>query len=427
MAPLLRVMGGGRLGRSEWAAAATVVAAVLGMGSRARAEEGPKAPTVGMSSKDGLTVQSQDESVRMNLSAYLQADARHYGADTNHDGTDAFLLRQVRLVFTGTLAGRFDFNITPDFGGGQTVLQDAFLDARFTPALRLRIGKFKTPFGLERLQSETTLAFMERALPTDIVPNRDLGLQLHGALAGGIAYYQVGLLDGVVDGGINDADANDAKDLAARVFLQPFMKKAASLFRGLGLGMAVTNGRQAGPTPSYKTVGQLTFFAFAPGVAADGNRTRLSPQASYQRGALRFTGEWVSSRQRFRKLATELQTGRNRSWQATTSYVLTGEAPVQGVITPRQGFDPPRGHWGALEVGARYSWLEVDDAIFRSGYADITRSARRAQGFGVSASWYFTRLVKYVVNYDRTSFLGGAATGNRNPENALFFRAQVGF
>jgi hypothetical protein len=40
---------------------------------------------------------------------------------------------------------------------------------------------------------------------------------------------------------------------------------------------------------------------------------------------------------------------------------------------------------------------------------------------------YLTKNVKYVANYERTTFEGGRTGGDRETENALLFRAQVGF
>jgi phosphate-selective porin OprO/OprP len=108
--------------------------------------------------------------------------------------------------------------------------------------------------------------------------------------------------------------------------------------------------------------------------------------------------------------------------------VLTGEAPIQGLVTPKSPFDPTKGTWGALEIAARYGQLEIDPDVFGAGYADPEKSARRAQEWGVALNWHLNRNVKYVASFDRTTFTGGAASGaNRKAENALFFRAQVVF
>lgn len=391
-------------------------------------EKPKEPPAVVTASQQGFTIQSEDGSFKLRLTGYAQADGRFYASDANQDGADAFTLRRVRPIVAGTVGRFFDFNITPDFGGGTASVQDAFLDARFSSAFRVKAGKFKGPVGLERLQSGAALTFVERGLPTDLVPNRDLGVQVHGELAGGRAAYQLGVFDGAIDGGSVDGDLSDGKDLEGRLFLQPFRNGSSRVLAGLGFGIAGTNGRQLGPVPAYKTIGQLTFFSYASTVSADGTRTRIAPQASYQNGPFRVFGEWVQSRQELRRTPSDSLRVTNRVWQAVGSCVLTGEAPAAGVVAPKIAFDPARRAWGALELAARYGVLDVDGAVFASGYADPTKSARRARSWGIGVNWYLTRNVKYVANFDHTTFEGGAPAGaDRKPENAILFRAQVSF
>jgi hypothetical protein len=42
-------------------------------------------------------------------------------------------------------------------------------------------------------------------------------------------------------------------------------------------------------------------------------------------------------------------------------------------------------------------------------------------------NWHFTRAVKVGVNYERTTFTAGAASGDREPENAVIGRFQTSF
>ena len=79
----------------------------------------------------------------------------------------------------------FDFNFTPDFGGGTAVIQDAYLVVQYSPSSALRAGKFKPPIGLEHLQSDRDLAFIERAFPSSLEPNRDVGSNSTATWRGG--------------------------------------------------------------------------------------------------------------------------------------------------------------------------------------------------------------------------------------------------
>src|SRR5687767_14043930 len=121
----------------------------------------------------------------------------------------------------------------PDFGGGAATLFDACIGLRPTPWLKLRAGQFKPPVGHERLQSATAILFPERALPTALVPSRDVGVQLHGVLWPHVLTYELGLFNGVVDGGNGDLDNNYAKDAVGRLFFTPLKSDPYSFFANL--------------------------------------------------------------------------------------------------------------------------------------------------------------------------------------------------
>ncbi len=159
---------------------------------------------------------------------------------------DTFVMRRVRPVLEGTIFGNVDFRVMPDFGEGRTVLQDAYADLRFTPAVKLRAGKFKSPFGLERLVSALDLLFVDRALPTALVPNRDVGVMLFGDVAASTVSYAVGVFNGVPDGGSADIDDSPGKDVVGRVFLLPFKNSRTSRLQQVGFGLAASVGEREG-------------------------------------------------------------------------------------------------------------------------------------------------------------------------------------
>ena len=114
----------------------------------------------------------------------------------------------------------------------------------------------------------------------------------------------------------------------------------------------------------------------------------------------------------------------NDGWEATASYVLTGEATSDRGVRPKHPFDPPHGQWGALQVVARYSELRIDPIAFSHGLAATTASAKAA-ALALGANWYPASVVKYYVMYERTSFEGGTAA--RPDEHVILFRMQLAF
>ncbi len=400
----------------------------------AAAEKAKTSSTV-TSGKDGFSIKSADGAYVLKLRGYAQFDGRFYQADDQRPATDTFILRRVRPMFEGTVFKIFDFRIMPDFGQGSTVLFDAYIEGRFSPAFRVRAGKFKPPVGLERLQSATDTLFIERAFPTALVPNRDLGIQLSGDLAGGGVTWAAGYFNGVPDGANLDVDAEDRKDAAARVFFTPFAKGTGPL-KNLGFGVAASQGQQKGTLTSpglaaYRTPGQQTFFSYRTDgtttgtVIAAGDRRRFSPQAYLYTGPFGLLAEYVTSSQEVRRgdAVADLE---NKAWQVAGSWVIAGGEPSFRAVAPKQPFDPAAHTWGAFELVARVSRLEVDDDAFPL-FANPASAASSAESRGLGINWYLNRSLRVALNYEVTEFEGGAASGDREDEKVLLSRFQISF
>lgn len=404
------------------------------------AAEKAKTTASAVAGRDGFSLRSADGAYVLRLRGYAHFDGRFFLDDEERPGTDTFLLRRIRPIFEGTLAKFIDFRIMPDFAQGTTVLQDGYLEARISPRFRIRGGKFKPPVGLERLQSATDLLFVERAFPTNLVPNRDLGIQLSGDVGtGGALNYAVGYFNGVADGGSGDVDVNDGKDVAARLF---YTAPKESGLRGLGIGVGGSisvGGDQAGTTaapglPAFRTPSQATFFSYrtdgtaAGTVIADGDRTRISPQGYFYRGPFGLLTEYALSSQEVRR-GTDVEELEHTAWQVAASWVLTGGEPSFRGVAPKKPFDLAADTWGEFELAARVSRLELDDDTFPT-FANPASAATSAESFAIGLNWYLTRNLRWMLDYERTRFEGGAASadgGDREDESVVFNRFQISF
>ena len=237
--------------------------------------------------RPGLTVKwnngieiATDDVNAFQLGSLLQVDGRFAPGDPLHAVTDTLVLRRIRPILQGRAGKYFEFRLMPDFGNGATMLFDAYFDTRFSKTFRIRVGKDKTPVGLEQLYSDYAVLFPERSLATNLVPNRDIGIQVQGEV-GGVLTYVGAVFNGVPDAANADIDGNSGKDLAGRLTLHPFNRSKVGALKGAGVAVGGTNGRQAGALPSFKSTAQQTFFSYAPNATANGDRTRVSPAAFY--------------------------------------------------------------------------------------------------------------------------------------------------
>ncbi|MEP6546139.1 MAG: porin [Gammaproteobacteria bacterium] len=417
----------------------------------------------------GFSFQSVDGANQIRFHGEFDFDGRFYNDDLTPEGSrSVWLLRRARPIIEGTFANIFDFRFNPDFAGGKTVIQDAFVAARFNPLFVVTAGKFKVPFGLERLQLSPNNRFIELGLPSDLVPNRDLGLQISGTYTypTGTLVYQIGWFNGVNDGVSTDAtltpdiENNDDKDWTARLFAQPFSKTDWAALRGLGVGIAASYVNQVGsPTntllPTYKTETQRNIFSYdgariastatpeAAAAYADGRRVRFSPQGYYYYKSFGFLTEYVGESQDVARTigagAAALMrraTVKPESWQLYGTFLLTGEAASFGTVKPNRPFVVGQPGWGAFELAARVSELKLDAAIFinRSGdytnswFADPSAQASRAFAWTTGLNWYLNQNVAWNLDCTVTNFDGGAKSGaDRANESAFFTRFQVAF
>ncbi len=464
------------------------------------AEKQKNPPVKVKASNSGFSFESADGKNIIKLRGLLQADYRSYQEGANdvrnrsnqragtldtdgfHDATDTWLLRRARPTIEGTLFGQYDFRFTPEFAGGSASAVDAYIDARFLPEFKVRAGKFKTFAGLERLQSGSDIKFLERSYVTNaILPNRDLGVAVHGDLFSNRLNYAVGLMNGVTDGGNTSTgtEFNEDKEYTGRLFATPFSNDITPL-TGLGFGFAATFQDASGERnlnftdtsaadgtrnglPSYLTPGQQTFFRYNSAAVADGERLRISPQAYYYYGPLGIIGEYAQVDQ-----DVSLTTGGSASgggagtntvvtsgtkkklthdaWQIAATWLLTGEDVSFKGVKPKRDFNFGGG-WGAWELAGRYSEINLDDdtfkdptgTVFTGAYADLSNSASAAHTWTAGLNWYLNPNVKVAFNYEHTSFDGGAGDGilpidaagttvrDRDDERAFLTRFQIGF
>ena len=419
--------------------------------SEAKAKETPKISLGG----DGFSLSSAKGDFAVQLKGVVQMDSRTFFNDPAVVGNDSLLMRRVRPILQGTVFRDFDFLFVPDFAptAGPTIF-DAYVNYRYCPELQFQAGKFKVPIGLEQLVQDRDTLLNERSLVTALVPNRDVGFELHGDLFGGQVSYAAGVFNGTSDGAnSSNVDFADDRAFAGRLFFQPFKPASAAALQGIGFGVAGgyemmptanTAGLPAttgGTLPGYFTDGQQQFFAYNPAdkavVVADENHWRLSPQAYYYYGPFGLLGEYIISDQQVRRTgvapfrSADLE---NTAWEVTASWVLTGEdAAYAGGVIPRRPFNPAEGGWGALQLVGRYAELDIDPAAFPY-FADPKASARSAAAWSVGLNWYLNRNVQVKTSFSHTTFSGGGGAGvsapatvTQKPESVLFTRVQLAF
>ena len=425
----------------------------LPLGARATptATGGPGDPASTVAGPGGFAITSADKKSEIRFRALVQADGRFWFDETQRVSTDTFLIRRAQPSLEGKLPYGVSFLLYPDFGGGTTVLQDAFLGLQISEGLKFRFGKYRPTFGLERLRPTSNPSFVEFGLPTLLTPNRDVGAMVYGDLFDRVFGYAAGLYNGTPDNGSTDLDSDREKEFVGRVYFRPFEPVKDTLGR-LFVGGATTFGRVYGTptnpafatptsTPAYKTPGQNTDFSYitaASGVTPDysntvvanGPHNRYGAYLYYAVGPFGLLGEYYVSNQEVGRAGKGNAVLSNSAYQAQATFVLFGADASYDFVHVRTPFDPAAGDFGAVELAARAGHLSIDPSAFPT-YASPTASVRGATEETFGVNWYWSDNAKLVVNWDHTEFQGGAksapelAAGHREAENLVLARAQV--
>ncbi|MCD8483728.1 MAG: OprO/OprP family phosphate-selective porin [Verrucomicrobia bacterium] len=250
----------------------------------------------------GFRVESADRAWSLRVRGNIHFDGRWYINDGGINNNDKFLLRRVRPSLEGTVQDYISFRVMPELATNNFALLDAWANFAFSPGFQVLVGKTKSPAGLERLVGQSNLLFIERGYPTQLLPNRDIGVQLHGAVLDRRLNWNVSVLAGARDGS-NTAvpDVDDNFELAGRLFAHPFRNNSDHVLQGLGAGVSFTYGKQDNQSPAgYTTTGIQRLFGYRNGVVNDGTVFRYSPQGYWYFKNVGLLAEYAVSQNNLR-------------------------------------------------------------------------------------------------------------------------------
>ncbi|MBI3269818.1 MAG: hypothetical protein HYZ53_12405 [Planctomycetes bacterium] len=365
--------------------------------------------------KEGLKVKAEDGNFEAHIGGRLLTQSRFF-IDHTRDN-DSFFVREARLEMEGTVYKDYEFKVQADFGKGAAQLQDGFVGWKKLPWLGLRVGQLKEPFSLQQLTSARFIDFVERSPMDLLTPGRDLGVQLAGKCWDGRIEYALGFFNG--NGKNNAADANDDKDLAARIVLRPFLPDDNALLKGLRIGAAVTDGNQKQNQGNFTTLDSATtFLAMNAGVRARGDRTRWNVEGAWTYGPFKLQGEATWQDLELNRAVNGVVSDEGidfTSYYVEGLWVVTGESPAYDRRKPAKNFGSDGGP-GQIELALRYSQFWVDDDIFARGFANTGNSTEGLDNWTAGVNWWLNPNTRVSVNYFHNDFwddipVGGIAEG----------------
>ena len=355
--------------------------------------------------QDNFVLETDDGAFKLRIRGNLHVDARFYQSE-NRGAPHSVDIRRGRIDLDGRIHDWVTFRLQPEFAG-RPYLRNAWLDAELYPWLHVRLGQMKVPFSSSWLTRDNNVNFVERGSSTPVYPFFDRGALLWGDLLKGEVVYNVGVFTGAgIDVDATSGDLDDHKDVAARLFLTPFLSTGVEALRCLHVAAEGTWGRMSVPTSRFETGGlrsanyetAIWRWRTEQVLGTDGrvtdrlsaeieSRYRLGGELHYVLGPLALSAEYlyhryeditlyhdlyVGSSRRVHERLTETS-GTIRSLSVWASLYLTGESKELtnwGWKTARPIRSVGEGGAGAWEILARYSRTWSDSSLFRQTPVD---------------------------------------------------------
>ena len=304
--------------------------------------------------------------------------------------------RRARLYLGGTMYERLIFMAEYDFADGDSAFKDVFVGVNDVPvAGTVRVGHFKEPFSLEELGSDNFTTFVERALPNVFVPSRQTGFGMNGA------YFDQRATLGLSAFSLTDSVSGNSTgsnvQFAGRVTGLPYCAKDGAHLVHVGFSYWYVN-----PDDSEWRVRQRPEVHWSPrwvdtGVFAADDVNNVSIEGAGEWGPFSVQGEYTFADVNSKTTATLPNTNDPflSGWYVQASWVVTGEHRIykrdEGVfsgVNPEHNF--LRGGYGAFEVAARVSHLDLDNEALSGGLLnDVT----------LGVNWYLNPNARVMLDY----------------------------
>lgn len=347
--------------------------------------------------KDALRVESPDSDLKLKFGGRIQLDGAVFdarnGIEELGDFDDDFEVRRARVYYSGTWREKLEFKTQIELSENNVEARDVYIGLRDIPIIgNIRLGHFKEPIGLNVLTSSNHLMFMERSLTTDAFQEgRNAGVMIHDSAFKKRMTWALGVFrdtDQFFNGEINDGIA-----LTGRVTGLPWYEDRGAKLLHLGLAW-----RHYDPRGDAIRVLARPEAHLAPDLIDTGNIQAdmldiLGLEFALIHGPFSVQGEFFQAFINRKNGLGELQFS---TFYVEASYFLTGEHrnylttdAAFGKLKPKNDFGKDGG-WGAWEMAARYSYLDLNDDDINGG---------RLNNFSAGLNWYLNQYTRVLWNY----------------------------
>lgn len=388
------------------------------------------------------------------VTGFFHLDAGLYNQDAVNRATlgdieDGAGFRRARLAATGNVTERTSYLLEIDVAQSQARIVDMWMQFKETPVGNIRIGRYRQPFGMSELSGIRELPFMERPTSFALSPFRQTGIMLFDTALDERMTWAASGYRYPSDNYGNVYGDSGGYGLATRLTALPIDYGDSGLVH-LGFDYsyndpvgfddalkpnptrgrvqyASTNEFFMGQQPDLGPLGLsvepivgVPLFVNTGAMATNHtNLVNVEAAASWGRFLIQSEARWAQ---------VELINGTTNTFPSAYAhmrYVLTGETipynrqtGVFGRIKPEHPADFWCGYWGAWELAARTSYIDLNGT-------GLPGPGRRLTDVTLGINWYVSDHVKFQFNWIHSDLNDPTLGGSQAQTYA--FRGQVDF
>ena len=368
----------------------------------------------------GFEIRTEDDEYILQFHNLTQLDYRGYGQAGQTNVRDSFLFPRQWFMFSGRISKPFGYFVSFAEGFDTLNILDVFVDSDVDPRLRIRAGRFKTPFTYEFLVEPIQgLVVPERSIFfNNFAQNRDVGVMAYGRMFQNKFDYAAGIFNGTRNGLVA---LQNEKAFSGFVNYKPFGEEENTLFENLNIGGSIfATEHQQSPVPQTlrtvvptagNSVAGIPFLNFNNNVRESGPLAFWDAHVAWFYQSWAFIAEYAGGFQDY-ALAGNLQSKTHlpiQSFYIQASYLITGETRSSfGIVKPLDPVSFGRGKGfsgtGAIEPFFRYEYLDIGSQVFSNGLADGNLWTNRVNATHVGVNWHLTQYVKMYFDWNHDDF-----------------------
>lgn len=388
-----------------------------------------------------LSFATADGAFTFSLRSLVQFDYGYFAQSRNPPSVDlnsGTNFRRAQIGFAGTAWRDWSYNFTYDFGGNgiekSGYIYSAYIQYDGLKPFGVRIGAFAPPAGIEDSTGSGDLLFLERPAAVDI------GRNAAGAPGReGVSIFAQGerYLFSLAYTGKKATDAAAFDNQQALVGRASWLAVSTPDVKWLVDGH-VSHIFRLSDTAANTAASNSFSFGNGPELAVDATKTvntgnidagkvtefGFETAASY--GGFYGQGGWFYDNVTRR---SALPSPDFSGWYALLTYSLTGEEHLYDPASASfRGLKPQKalgsGGWGAWELKARYSTIDLDFLPFNTTATGGIPGGKQDVWI-VGLNWYPTNGLRFALEYDNIQINHINAPANDISANAVALRTQI--